>query len=113
MRSPEFRSNTDHLIARALREEQEEPPEDFVAQTVAFVLRAPADTLGDRLELWLQRAVLVALIGTVGATLLWMGGRILAGLASVGGAGWIYAVATCMVLSLACQQLMKWLEKRI
>ena len=38
-----------------------------MAQTVAFVQSARADTLGDRLESWLQRAVLVALIGVVGA----------------------------------------------
>jgi hypothetical protein len=113
MRSPEFRKNTDRLIAAALRAEQDEPPEGFAAQTTAFVLRAPADRLGDRFESWAQWVVLLVLTGVAAATLLWSGGRVLVALASIDGAGWVYAGFTCGILSLAFQYLMQRWERRI
>jgi hypothetical protein len=45
----------------------------------------------------------VLLIITTAATLFWMGGRALAALESIRGAGWIYTVATCAALSLLMQ----------
>ncbi len=93
------------LIDRALRAQHDEPPEHFAAQTAAFVHSASPAVVGDRLESWLQRALLAALIVTAVVTLFLMGGRALAGLASVRGAEWIYTVATCVALSLGMQHL--------
>jgi len=109
MRPLQSGHNTDRLIARALREAQDEPPTDFAAQTAAFVLKAAQAHRGpnDRLESRLQWAVLAVLIAATGVTLFWMGGRALASLASIGSAGWIYAVAICVILSLALQHMMQ------
>jgi hypothetical protein len=112
MRPPDLRNNIDRLIARALRDEQDEPPEDFASQTAAFVLREHAHGLGDRLELWLQRAVLGVLIGSTGVTLFRMGGRVFAPLASIDGTGWIYTATACFVLSLGIQYVMQRRERR-
>ena len=91
------------LIDRALREQHDGLPEDFAARTAALIQTASRRVVDDRLESWLQRALLGVLIIAAVVTLLWMGGRALAALASVGGAGWIYAVATCVALSLPMQ----------
>jgi hypothetical protein len=109
MRPLQSGNNTDRLIARALREAQDEPPTDFAAQTAALVFEAAQvhRGLNDRLESRLQWAVIAALIAAAGVTLLWMGDRALASLASIGSAGWLYAVATCVILSLALQHLMQ------
>jgi hypothetical protein len=92
----------DRLIDRALREERDGLPENFAAQTAAFV-EAANRSASDRLELWLQRAAIAALIMAAIITLFLTGARVLAALAPILGAGWIYTVALCVGLSLALQ----------
>ena len=104
MSSPDF---TDRLIARALREQNNEPPENFAAQTAAFV-RSAERNAGDRLETWLQRALLGVLGVAAAVTLFVMGGRLLAELTLAGGgAEWIDTVAICVGLSLGMQHLVQ------
>jgi hypothetical protein len=103
MNPPDF---TDRLIARALRERNDEPPENFAAQTTAFVHSTERNS-NDRLESWLQRALLGVLGVAAAVTLLLMGGRVLAELTPAGGTGWIYTVVICGALSLGMQHLVQ------
>jgi len=103
MSPPDF---TDRLIARALRERSDEPPENFAAQAAAFVHSAERSA-NDRFESWLQRALLGVLGVAAAVTLFVMGGRVLAELTPAGGTGWIYAVAICGALSLGMQHLVQ------
>jgi hypothetical protein len=103
MSPPDF---TDRLIARVLRERNDEPPENFAAQTAAFV-HFTERLSDDRFESWLQRALLGVLGVAVVVTLLAMGGRVLAELTPAGGTGWICTVAICGALSLGMQHLMQ------
>jgi hypothetical protein len=91
-------------IDRALREWREELPENFAAQTAAFV-EAQSRDASDRLESWLQRALILALIVSAVVAVLFVGGSALAALASFVGKEWIYSVAICLGLSLAIQLL--------
>jgi len=90
------------FIDRALREPRDELPEDFAAQTAAFVESA-SRSASDRLESRLQLALIVTLIVTAVVTLFVIGGRALAELAAVRGTEWIYTLALCFGLSLAIQ----------
>ena len=104
MSPPDF---TDRLIARALREQNDEPPENFAAQTAAFV-RSAERSASDRLESWLQRALLGVLGVAVAVTLFVMGGPVLAELTPAGGGTeWIYTVVICVGLSLGMQHLVQ------
>ena len=94
------------LIDRALRAESDGLPENFAAQTAAFV-DATSRAASDRLESWLQRAAIVALVIAAIVTVFVIGGRAFAALASLPGAAWVYSVALCVALSLALQHLGK------
>jgi hypothetical protein len=99
------------LIDRALRVERDGLPENFAARTGAFV-DAASRAASDRLEIWLQRAAIVALIIAAIVTVFVVGGRGLAALAALPGAAWGYSVALCVGLSLALQHLGKrWMMK--
>lgn len=103
MGSSEFNDDAmDRLIVRALREQRDELPEDFVARTTAFVESAVRQS-SDRVGSWLQGGLIAALIIAAVVTLFEMGGPALAALTSSAGAGWIYAGALCLGLSLAAQ----------
>jgi hypothetical protein len=90
------------LIDRALRMERDGLPDNFAAQTAAFV-EAQSRMAGDRFESWAQRVLIAALIVAAIGTLLLLGGQALALLALIPGAGWVYTVALCVGLSLAAQ----------
>jgi hypothetical protein len=102
------------LIARVLRDPPlAPPPEDFAARTAARVELA-ARILDDRVELWLQRALLGLLVlGGAAATVVY-GGEWLravavrmaerADLGALTGAGWALAVAACVGLSAAVER---------
>ena len=104
MSSPEFNKDSlDRLISRALHEQHDELPENFAAQTAALV-ESTARQSSDRLELWLQRALVAALIIAAVITFFVLGGpTVVAALASAPAAGWVYTIALCLVLSLAMQ----------
>ncbi len=104
MGSPEFKNGPlDRVIERALRERRDELPEDFAARTAAFVESA-GHRSSDRVESWLQVALIAALILAAVVTLFVVGGPALATLTSSAGAGWVYAGALCLGLSLAAQR---------
>jgi hypothetical protein len=104
MGSPEFNNGpVDRLIEHALRERHDELPEDFAGRTAAFVESAVRRG-SDRVESWLQRALIATLIFAAVVTLLVVGGTALATLTSSAGAGWIYAGALCLGLSLVAQR---------
>lgn len=104
MSSPEFNKDPlDRLIGRALHEQRDELPENFAAQTAAWV-ESTARQSSDRLESWLQRALVAALIIAAVVTFFVLGGpTAVAALASAPATGWIYTIALCLAVSLAMQ----------
>jgi hypothetical protein len=105
MSSPDFdRDPLDHLIGRALREPRDELPDSFAAQTAAFV-ESTARENSDRLESWLQRGLVAAMIIAAVVTFFVIGGpAVVATLTSASAAGWVYVIAVCLGLSLAMQR---------
>jgi hypothetical protein len=105
MSSPDFNKDLlDRLIGRALREPRDELPDNFAAQTAAFV-ESNARQSSDRLESWLQRALVAAMIIAAIVTFFVVGGpAAVAALASAPAAGWVYAIALCLGVSLAMQR---------
>jgi hypothetical protein len=108
MRPPHFPKDLPEqlVIDRALREWRDELPESFAAETAALV-ESQSRIASERLEAWLQRALIVALIVTAAVAVALVGDRAFSGLASLFGKDWIYAVAVCFGLSLAIQHFVK------
>ena len=94
------------LIDRALRAERDGLPEDFAARTAALV-EATSRAASDRLESWLQRAVIAVLVVGAILSLIVIGGRGFTALASLPGMGWVSSVVLCVSLSLGLQHLGK------
>jgi hypothetical protein len=92
----------ERVIDRALREWRDELPENFAAQTAAWVEAQPR-AASDQLESWMQRGLVVALIVTAAVAVVLVGGPAFANLASFFGREWIYTVAVCFAISLAIQ----------
>jgi hypothetical protein len=93
------------LIDRALRDERDELPDDFAAQTAALVTAASREA-SDRLESWLQRASLGVLAISAIASLFVMGWPTLAAVAFAPATGWVCTVALCVGLTLGLQHLL-------
>lgn len=94
----------DRLIERAVRERRDEPPEALASQTAAFVESAVRRN-SDRLESWLERGLIAALIIAAGGALSAMSSPALSALASSAGAGWFYSGILCVGLSAALHKL--------
>ena len=103
---PQQRDEWHRFVHRALRERSDALPENFAAQTAAFVESAVRGS-SDRLESWLQRTLVATLLIAAGVTVYVMGGRALAALSPSPGSGWIYTVALCLGLSIATQHFVR------
>jgi hypothetical protein len=104
MSAPDFHNDPlDRLIGRAIRERSDELPEAFATQTAAFV-ETEARRSSDRVEFWLERGLIAALIVAVGVTLFVTAGPALNALASSASAGWIYTGAICLGVSMVVQR---------